>query len=133
MTSFNPTSFGKIVNPDFAMAALHGYEPHGEFKAYVRMAKPGQRPANMKVMEIHSDDMLVSIRCILLSSPIRTIPSALESHQVHQCRAKLLCSRSRAIPPIGNWKYQLDISSPCPEDIYFIYLQIVKMINYFLW
>ncbi len=48
--TINPTSLGKIVNPEFAMAVLHGYEPHGEFKAYVRMAD-------------QSDDVLVSIRC----------------------------------------------------------------------
>jgi hypothetical protein len=64
MTSFNPASLCKIVNPDFALTAMHGYEPHGEFKAFVRIAEPDQRPANMKVMEIHSSDMLkVRIRC----------------------------------------------------------------------
>ena len=60
----HPAFHNKIVNPDLAVVALHGNEMHGEFKAFVRLAKPEKRPCGMRVMEIHSGDLLnVRIRC----------------------------------------------------------------------
>lgn len=64
MASLYPKCFDKIANPDFAIAALHGSEPHGEFKAIVRFAQPEKRPTDIKVMEIYSEDLFkVRIPC----------------------------------------------------------------------
>jgi hypothetical protein len=64
MATINPALLGKIVNPNFAFAALHTSEPHGEFKALVHLAQPEKHPSNMKIMEIYSADLLnVRIRC----------------------------------------------------------------------
>jgi hypothetical protein len=54
MTQFSPAYLDKIVNPELARAAMHSVEPHGEFKAYVRLAAPEQRPSYMKFMELYS-------------------------------------------------------------------------------
>jgi hypothetical protein len=64
MTNLHPAFFDKIANPDLALAALHNNELHGEFKALVRLARPDKRPSGVKVMEIHSADVIkVRIRC----------------------------------------------------------------------
>jgi hypothetical protein len=64
MACLRPPSLNKIVNPDLARAALHGVEPYGEFKAYVRLAKPDRRPSYMKVMGLYAPDIFrARIRC----------------------------------------------------------------------
>lgn len=64
MTNLHPAFFDKIANPNFALAALYNDKAHGEFKALVRFAQPEKRPAGVKVIEIHSADLLkVRIRC----------------------------------------------------------------------
>ncbi|MDX2028628.1 MAG: hypothetical protein SFW62_08330 [Alphaproteobacteria bacterium] len=56
--------FGKIVNPDLAITVLHSIDPRGEFKAFVRLAKPEKPSSYMKVMEIHSPGLFkVRIPC----------------------------------------------------------------------
>lgn len=48
MANLNPFHFAKILNPNLALAALASATPHGEFKAYVRLAKSGRYPASLK-------------------------------------------------------------------------------------
>ena len=55
MTRFSPAYLEKIVNPDLAHAAMRTAEPYGEFKAYVRLAKPELFPTYMsKVVALNS-------------------------------------------------------------------------------
>jgi hypothetical protein len=54
MTGYCPAYLEKIVNPDMARAALRNAEPHGEFKAFVRLAKPEDHPSYMRSIELHS-------------------------------------------------------------------------------
>lgn len=52
MANLNPFHFAKILNPTLALAALASAKPHGEFKAYVRLAKTGRYPASLKATRV---------------------------------------------------------------------------------
>ena len=57
-------SLQKIVNPDLAQAALRGTIRHGEFRAYVRLAKPEKKSPYMEVLGSHSPGLIKArIRC----------------------------------------------------------------------
>lgn len=54
----------KIVNPDLARGPLRSAEPHGEFKAYIRVAEPENVPDYVQHIEIQGPGLFkVRIPC----------------------------------------------------------------------
>lgn len=60
MASSTP-HLGKVVNPDLALTVLHSIDPRGEFKAFVRLAKPEKPSRYMKIVEVHSPGLLKAL------------------------------------------------------------------------
>ncbi len=58
MTTKNNDKLSKIVNPELARGPLRDAEPHGEFHAIVRLAKPEAYPAYMKILGLYSPGFL---------------------------------------------------------------------------
>ncbi|MER2519861.1 MAG: hypothetical protein ABTQ34_04130 [Bdellovibrionales bacterium] len=58
MANLNPFHFAKILNPNLALAALASATPHGEFKAYVRLAKSGRYPASLKSTRVCANGLI---------------------------------------------------------------------------